>query len=649
MAELGYWAIAFTFLVSLYVGVVSIIGGQRALSIRLQSAWNGILVALVSSTLAVGILLVLLMQRDYSVRYVYEHTSNYLSNWYAISAIWAGQEGSLLIWLWFLVLMSAVIVLQQRKRPAAYDSYVLAVMAWTQAFLALILLLVSDPFVRLPIAPVEGRGLNPLLQNAWMVVHPPIVFIGYAAYTVPFALALGALITGEYNKEWLAGMRRWSLWAWLFLGAGILAGARWAYVELSWGGYWGWDPVENSSLVPWLTGTALLHSLMMQQRRGTFIKWNLWLASLTFTLCLFATFVTRSGLIRSIHAFGESSLGYYFLGFIFLSLAVLAYLLHRRQQEVVAHQDLKTLLSREASLLLTNLLFVGMGAILLLGILFPSFMELLRGREASLGIEFYERTISPLAMVVVLLMGICPWLVWGGSTSDRLWRKLFPGIVAALAVVPLVLLLGAGQALAVPSFAMSGFVLVSIVTVGYRGVEARRRIRDENPLSALLTLASRDRRKYGGHLVHLGIALMAIGITGSSLYQREVQMSMAQGEEIEFAGYTLQYRRAFDDEDGLRYRIGVEMDVSRGNTRIGTLVPKKDLHWSTNQWKTEVAVRSTFREDLYIILASIEQDGLATFRLLLNPLVMWLWIGSVLLMAGGIVAWWPFTTGRRRA
>jgi len=647
VAEVGYWALLLTLIVSAYTAVVLILGARWDQAVMVESARNGVFAAVALATIASGALMYLLVTRDFGIRYVYEHVSTYLATPYTVSAFWAGQAGSLMVWMWLVTLLAAMMTVRRRVWEEAWGPYAVAVLVCTQAFLALTLVLTSNPFEALPTRPAEGRGLNPLLENFWMIIHPPVVFMGYAGYTTPFALALAGLITGQLGRDWVEEVRRWALLAWLFLGAGILLGAWWAYLELGWGGYWGWDPVENSSLIPWLTGTALLHSLMMQQRRGAFRIWNLMLVSLTFALCIFATFVTRSGIIQSVHAFGRSSVGYYFLGFIALCLLALATLLYSRRQELSTQQEWTSLLSREA-LLLTNLLFASMALVILLGTMFPALTELLQGRQAALGVSFYERTMGPLSEVVILLIGFCPWLVWGGASPSRLRRELLPSALAALATALILFVLGIRESSTLISSAVCAFVAVSILATFYQHTAARCRRSGEKPLRALATLVGRNRRRYGGFAVHLGIVLMAIGITGSSIYQYEVQMTLAPGERIDFQSYTLEYQDLIRRTTPSRQQTVAVLELYRGGRRIATLRPEKNFHWNVEQWVTEVAIHTTLKEDLYTILAGFERDGLATLQVLVNPLVAWLWIGGAVLMGGGTMAWWPSVRGKRR-
>jgi len=646
MADVGFWAMALAGIVSAYTVAALLMSVRLHSRAWQESARNGVIIASASSTISLLILAYLLISRDFSILYVAEHVDTQLSLVYTVSALWAGQEGSLLLWLWLLTCMGVGLTSQRPTIGEPLAPYALAVVGAAQAFLAMVLLLASNPFAKAGVALPEGYGLNPLLQNAWMIAHPPAVFAGYAAYTIPFALAIGGLAAGRMDHAWLALVRRWALMAWILLGAGILMGAWWAYQELGWGGYWGWDPVENSTLVPWLTGTALLHSLMVQERRGGLVLWNLWLMVLTFCLCNLATFITRSGIIQSVHAFSQSNLGYYFSVLILFCLLGSAFLLRRRRDKVRSEGELGALLSREMGLLVSNLLFVGTALIVLVGTLFPALAEILLGRPSALATSFYERSVGPLAQIIVLIIGVCPWLAWGGTAAGGLRRNLLPPALAALLVTGILFLVGMRQSLALISFAACAFVGASLFLLVERDVLARRRASGEGAPRPLRGWVARNRRRYGAHLVHLGIVLIAVGITGSSLYQSEVQVALAPGETVNAQNYTITYQDLVREQTAASRRVSAQLAVSRGGARLATLWPRQEFFFSTQQWVTEVAIRSTALEDLYVILAGVEDSGLASFRLLVNPLVVWLWIGGGLLLLGGFFAWWP--RGRKR-
>jgi cytochrome c-type biogenesis protein CcmF len=395
LSDIGYGALLLTLAAALWAAVASAIGAWRRRPELVASARNALLVTAGLSTLSAIVLLVLLFTHDFEVGYVYEHVSTYLKPAYVLAAFWAGLEGSQLLWLWMLAIFTGVLVLRRPTWDRELRPYAMAALALTQAFFALLLVLLTNPFELLPAVPAEGVSLNPLLQNFWMIIHPPIIFIAYALWTIPFAYAFAALVTGRLDAGWLHGTRRWTLAAWATLGIGILVGAWWAYLELGWGGYWGWDPVENSSLIPWLVGTAFVHSTIIQQRRDMFRAWNVLLATLTFVLTVFATFVTRSGLIQSVHAFAQSPIGWYYLGYMLLSLVVIIGLTLARQRELGGEGQLGDLLSREFVFLVTNLLFLGSAAAVLLGTLWPTFTEAVRGVATSLGPENYDRFMGP--------------------------------------------------------------------------------------------------------------------------------------------------------------------------------------------------------------------------------------------------------------
>lgn len=656
MAEIGYGIILLALIVSVYAAAAAWVGQRRGHPELVQSARNGVLAVAGLASIASVVLLYLLLAPDFRVQYVYEHVSSHLSPVYRISAFWAGQEGSFLLWLWFLAIITALVVLQEKAWDRQLHSHALAVLAFTEAFFALVLITVSDPFATLPMRPAEGAGLLPLLENPGMIFHPPTLFLGYASYTVPFAFAVAALLTGQLDDGWLRGIRRWNLFAWLTLGIGILLGAWWAYVELGWGGYWAWDPVENASLTPWLMGTALLHSAVMQERRGMFKVWNMVLAILAFVLCLFATFVTRGGVILSdLHGFASSALPitYYLLIFMAITLFGPLALLYYRRRQLTGDNELEALLSRESGFLLNNLLFCGMALAVFLGTVFPVLTLIAKGERIALDASFYNQTSGPLALVLVLLIGICPILTWRRTTSNKLLRRLAYQTVFVLIVAVALFVLGIRELYALLSFAVGTFVTATIASEFYRGLMARRRTRGEGYLVALGRLVAKGRRRYGGYIVHLAIVLITIGVTGSSFYKNEWLVSLTPGEETAIGDYTLKYEgyaietvNAEPETYQSKVRFAATLGVYRADRKIATLVAEKNNHWLLeNPWVTEVAIRSSLKEDLYVILGGLEQDGLASFQLVVNPLVDWLWIGGGLLFVGAVVAIWPSGRG----
>ena len=651
LADIGYGVLWLTLAAALWAVVAAAMGSWQRRPRLLASARNALFVTAALSTLAAALLLILLFDHEFGVRYVYEHVSTYLDPVYVLSALWAGLEGSQLLWLWMLSLATALLVWRrptlrsaEQDRNEELRPYVMAFLALTQAFFAFLLVQMTNPFALLPTTPVEGVSLNPLLQNFWMIIHPPIIFAAYALWTVPAAYALAALITGRLDAGWLFGSRRWTLAAWVSLGLGILVGAWWAYLELGWGGYWGWDPVENSSLIPWLVGTAFVHSAIIQERRDMFRAWNVLLAAITFILTIFATFVTRSGVIRSVHAFAQSPIGWWYLGYMLLVLVGTVGLALARTRELRGEGQVGDLLSREFVFLLTMLLLLGSAAAVLLGTLWPTLTGAARGLATSLSPENYNRFMGPLGLLLVALIGICPLIEWRQISAERLLRSLWVQTAVAVVTALLLLLLGIHEPWAVVSFAVSAFVIATIVLQLGKGVAARMRSAGENILVATARAVSNNRRRYGGQIIHLAIVLIVIGITGSQAYQTEVQVALAQGESVDVSGYTLVYKDyTFQsiEEDGNKVRNQAVLDIYRSGHKVATVRPERNWHSNVEGAVTEVALRSNLKEDLYIVLANLEASGLAAFQVLINPMVVWLWIGGLVMFLGTLIAAWP--------
>ncbi len=644
LADLGYGVLNLILATALWSAVASVVGARRQRPEMLTSARNGLLVTAGLSTLAAALLLILLLTRNFQVRYVYDHVSTYLKPAYVLAAFWAGLQGSQLLWLWMLAVATALLVARRPTWDTELRPVVMAFLAGVQAFFALLLIWMTNPFELLPAAPTEGASLNPLLQNFWMIIHPPIVFAAYALWTVPAAYALAALVSGRLDAAWLSGVRRWTLAAWVSLGIGILVGAWWAYLELGWGGYWGWDPVENSSLIPWLVGTAFVHSALIQERRDLFRAWNVLLAVLTFLLTVFATFVTRSGLIQSVHAFAKSPIGYAYLAFILVTLAVTVALMVARSRALRGNGELGDLLSREFAFLVTQLLLLGAAAAVWLGTLWPTVTEALRGTARALGPENYNRLFGPLGLLVIVVLGLCPWIEWRRMSAARLVKKL--GVQAAIAIVVAVLgiVLGVDEGWVVITVAVIAFAAMTLVRQMAQGILARLRTTSGWPLRTVVEVVRGNRRRYGGQIIHFGILLIVAGVTGSQAYQSEVQVNLEVGESVEVQGYVLRYQDyAYEqiEEGGNKVRNQAVVEVYRGDRKLATLAPERNWHRNAQGAVSEVALRSTLREDLYLVLAGLEPDGYAAFQVLITPMVLWLWIGGAVLLLGAVVAMTP--------
>ncbi len=642
MADLGYFSLALALVVALF-SLLSALLGARGRPELVAAARNGTFALLGLTSLASAVLAYAFLSHDFSLEYVASYSARGMSTVYTLAAFWAGNEGSLLFWSWVLALMAAVVLWQKPRR--AFLPYVLAVVAANEAFFLLLMLFVANPFVRLTFTPADGVGLNPLLENPGMLFHPITLLAGYAGFTIPFAFAIAALATGQVGEEWLRPARRYTLVAWLLLGVGNLLGAWWAYVELGWGGYWAWDAVENAGLMPWLAGTAFLHSAMIQKRRGMLKVWNMVLIIVTFNLCLFGTFLTRSGVVSSIHTFGISSLGPLFLGLISLSLFVSVFLLYRRLPSLKSEDKLDSLVSRESTFLINNLLLVAIAFATFLGTIYPAIYEAVRGVKVTVGPSFFNQVNGSLFLLFLLLMGICPLIGWRRATPRNLLRNLLiPAAAAALVLV--LLIIWTRTWYAVVGFVACAFVLAAILVEWSRGVRARHR-KGENYFAAFFRLLWVNRPRYGGYIVHVGIILLALGVIGSSFYKVEAEASLNPGESFQIGKYTLKYEGMSDYPTEKKEVVSATLQVFNKGKPAGIMAPAETFHINYENPVSEVAIRSTPLEDLYVILMGWDQiGGLAAFKAYINPLMVWMWIGGFLFLLGTVIAIWP---ERRRA
>ena len=669
MADFGYVALLLSLFLSLYAAGAAFFAARRNRLALFASARNALLAVAALTTLAVGILEWALITHQFRFEYVALQTSRAQPLLYNISALWGGQEGSLLFWAWLLAMFSAVVLAQNQDKNQELMPYVVTGLSVAVAFFLALMSIVTDPvksgffiltpftpggmnalvgnpFRLLDFTPVDGNGLNPLLQNPGMFIHPVTQYLGYVAFTIPFAFAMAALFTNRLSDVWIRTTRRWTLVAWLFLSLGLLFGMQWAYNELGWGGYWGWDPVENASLMPWLTGTAFLHSVMIQERRGMLKVWNLVLVMLTFCLSILGTFITRSGIIESVHAFGVSSLGPWFLAFLALTLLSFLYLLFNRMNDLKEENELDSLLSRESSFLLNNLILVGAAFATLWGTIFPMISEAVTGKKVTVGAPFFNQVNGPIFFTLIVLIGICPLIGWRRATWENLVRNFMRPFAVSIVTGILLFVIGVREWYGLLSFSTFAFVLATIGLEYYRGVVARIRQYKENPLTAIVQLVATNRRRYGGYIVHIGVILAVIGIAGSTFYQFETQANMKPGDTLQAKNFTLQFDglQVYPTENHEVY--AARLTVLSNGVRVGSLSPEKDFYESPNpdlsQWTTEVAVRTTATEDLYVILAGFDdRANTATIKVIINPLVVWLWIGFGTLVAGTIIAAWP--------
>lgn len=649
MPNVGFVAVILALTLSLYAVVVAVVGARQQRAELVTSARNAAFGAMLLLTIAIAILEYLLITGHYQTKFVHDVTNNAAPIFYRITALWGGQNGSLLFWSWLMSIFTSLVLIRKWGSMRQMMPYVIAVAQFTLAFFIGLVVFLANPFEQLNVFPADGTGLNPLLRHFGMIIHPPVLYIGFVAFVVPFAFAIAALITRQTGDLWIRTTRRWTLTAWLFLSLGLVLGGWWAYDVLGWGGYWGWDPVENASLIPWLVATPFLHSVMMQEGRGMLKRWNMFLILLTFALMLNGTFLTRAGLISSVHTFAQSAIGPVFLTFIAIVFIGSFTLFAMRWDDLRSDHEMDSLLSRESFFLLNNLIFIGLAIAVWWGTHFPLFSEVLTGESIVVGPPFYEKTTGPLWAIVILLMGVAPLVPWRRTKLSKLGDTLlWPTILAVVAVALLYFLAGIKLWGALLGFGLCAFTLIATLIEYGRGVAARRRSRGESYPVALWTLVGRNRRRYGGYMIHIGVILVAIGIVGSRFYQVETQQNLAEGESMTISSeligtYELTYRglRGGESPDD-RIITEAVLDVTYNGQPAGELIPVREFFVIQQQPMTIPDKRSTLADDLYVILAGWEGQGeTATFTAYINPLVNWIWIGGFVFIIGTLIAGWP--------
>jgi cytochrome c-type biogenesis protein CcmF len=669
LAQFGFGVFVLTFLLALFSVGAAVVGYFNKSDRWVEAARRAMLLTFPLITLATLTLAYLLVTGHYELQYVYSVTSNDMPFYLKFTALWGGQAGSLVLWSGLMSAFASAITLRKWERDRELLPWVIVVTSVTLAFFLSLSILYENPFVRwwqttggdfearmfapagaILLTPTDGQGLNPLLRHPGMILHPPMLYLGFVAFVIPFAFAIAALVTGRSDDRWIRLTRRWTLVAWLFLSLGLVLGMRWAYDVLGWGGYWAWDPVEIAALMPWLTGTAFLHSVMIQEKRGMFKQWNMLLIILTYSLVIFGTFLTRSGVLSSVHAFAESAIGPMFFAFIGITFVTSVALLIYRWKDLRAEVEMRSLFSREALFLLNNLLFMGVLIVCFWGVIFPLISELVTGQKVTVGPPFYLRANGPLFGALIALMGIAPLSAWGRSTYKTLGRALWkPSIPAA--TVPVVLaILGVRNWIALVGFTLVALVIFVTLYEFWRGVRSRQKKVNGNFPVALWQLAGRNRRRYGGYLIHLSMVVIAIGILGIEVYQTTTQKTLAVGDDIQVAGYTLRYDSLaqFPYTDG-RFVTRAVVSVFRGGKFLGELYPRYD-YYPSGQPMTIAGVRSTLADDLYVVLVNWENVSAAQapFKVYHNPLVNWLWIGSLMFIFGFLVAAWPEREDEKR-
>ncbi len=645
MADLGYLSLILALLISIYT-IAAFIVSVKTDNLHLRaSAKGGVAAIALLTTVASISLFYLFMTDNFQVQYVYNYSSSDLPLFYKASAFWAGNAGSLLLWSWVLAIYTAIVTFSKKHEQDVKLPYVSTILVINNLFFILVMLLAShsNPFAKWPGVPPEGAGLNPMLQNPGMVFHPITLYLGYVGFAVPYAFAMTALFIKKADDSWIKVTRRWAVIAWMFLSLGNLYGAQWAYVELGWGGFWAWDPVENASFMPWLTGTAFLHSVMIQERKDMLKIWNMSLIIITYLLTLFGTFLVRSGVLQSVHSFSNSSLGTWFLGFMAVAALLSFYLLIDRINLLKQGNQFETYISRESSFLLNNLLLVGAAFAVFWGTVFPLISEAVRGVKVTVSVPFFNRVNAPILLAMLFVMGVCPLIAWQRSSLKNLRNNfMWPMLLAIIVGVGLYFYLPGRKLYGAIAWAVAWFVLFTIAQEFYRGVRVRHRMTGEPYLTALGRLMVRNRRRYGGYLIHMGIILIAFAVIGMGVYKQEVTKQVNAGETIMIEDYILTFNGLRERPEGRNAVVYAEMPVVKGGKAIGTVTPEKVFYENWDQPSTEVAIRGSLAEDLYVILATWENSGkTATFKVHVNPMMSWMWIGGYILVLGTIFAVWP--------
>ncbi len=661
--DFGFGILALTLVVALYGFGAAVYGGLKNSPVWVESARKAMLLTFPLILLVTAALEYLLLTGAYQVQFVYNVTSNSMPFYLKMTALWGGQSGSLILWSLLMSAFAFAVTLRKWDRDREFLPWVIAVSLITLSFFVGLALFVNNPFDRFwqttsgtqlaamfapagatPLIPVDGNGLNPLLRHPGMIIHPPMLYTGFVSFVVPFSFAVAALITGRTDDRWIRITRRWTLIAWLFLTLGLVLGMRWAYDVLGWGGYWGWDPVENAALMPWLSGTAFLHSVMIQEKRGLFKRWNMVLILITYSLVIYGTFLTRSGVLNSVHAFAESSIGPLFFGFIAImfltSLGLLLYRWSSLQSE--KKNEMTSLLSRETFFLVNNLLFMGILGAVFFGVNYPLVSEIVTGQKVTFGPAWYESVTGPMWGGLLLLMGIAPLSAWGRSTIKTLGKAIWkPGLIS-LAVIGIAYYADVRSVAALLAFWLVGFVAAVTLYEYIRGTWARHKATGEILPVSLVHLAGRNRRRYGGYIIHLGVVLMALGVVGIDMFQTQTQGTLNPGQTMTLGSYSLTYESLanFNAVDGRNVTRAV-LEVSKNGNLVGQLHPQNYYFYDSQQTMTVPGLRSTPEDDLYVDLADGTPGGPATFKVFRNPLVWWLWAGAIVCLLGSLLAAWP--------
>ena len=646
-ASIGHSSIVLAFLLALSGIVIPIIGSRRNDARYLAYTRLAILGQFVLVTLAASSLIYGLVTTDFSIKYVSFNTTRATPIYYRVTGLWGALEGSLLLWEWILIIFSGIVAWVYRDRHREMMPWVLMIFSIVSAFFLCVVGFVSNPFETIFPIPLDGRGLNPLLEDANMMTHPPLLYTGFVGLTVPYAFAMAALIRGKVDEGWIVATRRWTITAWFFLTLGNLVGAWWSYHVLGWGGYWAWDPVENAAFMPWLPATAFLHSVQVQERRSMLKVWNLSLIIIAFSLTIFGTFLTRSGILSSIHAFSSGPVGTVFLVFLAFVLLSSFGLLAYRSDQLKGQPELDSMVSRESAFLLNNIVLVSALFTIFLGTIFPLLSEAVAGVQVSVGAPYFNSVTVPLFLLLVFLMGVGPMIAWRKASWDNLKRNFLWPATASLVFALGLFVWQVRDLLPLLGFTLLAFVVFSILYDTALALRARHRIAGEGVFSGLITLARRNQRRYGGLVVHLGVVLIIMGIAGSMTYSLEREATLALKEHLTVGRYLIQFEGLKGAQQPTHFRVEGAFRVFHGGDEVGVLSPALKF-FPTQQSPVGRAVhRSSISDDIYLILSGFSEldKNQATLKVLVRPLVVWIWIGGFVIMLGTLVAILPLGKG----
>jgi len=638
--DLGQGATVVALALALGGAVASAVGARTGRTALVDAAQRAALGVFVLVTFSLALLTYAFLAFDFSVRYVAHNTNLGTPFYYRITGVWGALEGSLILWTWMLVVYTLIVIVRHRESAREFYPWVLTTMLCVTAFFLAVMTFSAPPFERLTPVPADGRGLNPLLEDTGMITHPVALYLGFTGLTVPFAFALAALVTGRVGDAWITMTRRWTIIAWYFLSLGLLIGGWWSYHVLGWGGYWAWDPVENAAFMPWLAATAFLHSVMIQERRRMLKLWNISLVVMAFVLTLFGTFLTRSGIIGSVHAFAQGTVGFFFLGFLSLVLLTSLGLIALRWDALRAQGELDSVVSRESAFLLNNVLLIAATFTVFFGTVFPLLSEAVRGVKVSVGAPFFNQVNIPLFLALIFLMGVGPLIAWRRASADNLRRNfLWPAAVGVMTAA-VTFLLGVRPALAILALAVTAFVAATIALDFGRATRARVR-GGQSLLPAMGSLLVRHNRRYGGFVVHLGVLVMAVGVTGSQAWSVQTETTLKRGEHAELAGYQVRFNGLNGTEESNHFKVTGDFTLSNGRV-VDALRPAKKFYPQQQAPIAAVDYRLGMIEDVYLVLGDFAKDGTeATVKLQVNRLVSWIWLGGLVFTIGAVLAILP--------